>query len=65
MLCGYMDRLHINVPDGYMLISKIELVNEGKNTIPNIMTMSKKVRTLSAQFDIAIKKNLEELGFGA
>ena len=62
-LCSYMDRLHINVPNGYMLISKIELVNEGENTIPNIVTMSKKVRTLSAQFDTAIAKNLEELGF--
>ena len=63
-LYGYMDRLHINVHDGYMLISKIELVNEGENPIPNTMTMRKKARTLSAQLDIVIAKNLEELGFG-
>ena len=63
-LCSYMDRLHINVSNGYMLISKIELVNEGENTIPNIMTMNKKVRTLSAQLDTAIAKNGRDLGFG-
>ena len=30
MFCGYMDMLYIYVHDGYMLISKIELVNKEK-----------------------------------
>ena len=64
MLIKYVDMLYIYVHDGYMLISKIELVNEGENTIPNTMTMRKEARILSAQYVTVIRRHLEDFSFG-